>query len=975
MAASKKKKQAGAKVAVGENRAQPRPTTAPGNLWPDSFATPKRTAQILIILAAVTFILLGLAMTHNLLWVKRLLGYAIGVPTETLQMLDAFGWDIFLVAITLLWMIGAALIHPSVGLGLLIIIRPWLDGYTYPMDNLYFIWAILAITALWNLRFLMEGGRYRGHLPILVLLGFLLTALAVAPASYQLDNTYIRLIVWFALACLFWTVVNTTRSRAATGVLVAAFLISLGIEALYSILNYYYLLPFLRNALVHSAELRMQYFGVNEFTPELARRFNINRAFGSMLFPNALAAYMILGIPGSAAVTAYLLRQYRKVRGQGAEAAPSRFKRHTRGWALGFGLGGWLLTLLLLFVVQQFPIMYALGQLPFYLQGAMPFLNALVLGAIPGFLLFRYTLQRGAFPALLLTACCLAGLSLLLQSWTLIITYSRGGLLALFGAAVITGVLFFIKHNKALGTAALRSAATILLLLGMAASVGGMLYHTLAPESATAQSPARDALTRMDTRNVVTDRGTDISLQELADPASMRLRFTYWQVGMRMFQDNPISGVGLGNFGLAYPIYQHPTDGDVREAHNSYLQIFSESGLVGGLFFVGFWGVVLWGLLRGLWRERDPLHHLLLAGGFCGLLAFLAHALIDINFSHVGLSMLSIAWAGLWYAFARRHEDIEAGSTVAAKTASQSASSGAYRYIAIPVLLLTALVFGLSLRPYLQELAIARMSFISVSDKANNAYNRKFQILSHYTNEVARYAHTGEGQRPYIMVSDAMFLGIPLEDIVSRDTVFQRIPETGGIRRLPEGTPIPPDAVVRIERLWPAFYDAVEAFERYLEFLERQHRRFPYNADLVYNIAQGYEHLIPHVDLPMRPELKERYLERLEFWATEARRLSPRNKDMHIMYAKMLWHRGMHAADGPNIEDLRLSIRSQREAATLAPNVHSYVERYARALHRMAAQMEELGLEEEAQRYAEEGERMYERFRRITQLRIAVGLM
>ncbi len=955
-------------------------TLASASFWPVSFASPKKTAILLGFLVTISLILLLLAMGNNLLWAKRLLGFIIGVPAYELLILDTMSWDIFLVVVTLLWLIGAALIHPAIGLGLMVIIRPLLDGYTYPMDNLYFVWAILAITALWNLRLLFQGGTIAGKKPMLVLLLFLLAALAVIPASYQLDNSYIRLILWFSLACLFYTVVNTLRDRAALGVLLGAFIVSLGIEALYSILNYYYLLPYLRNALVSSAELRMQYFGVDEFTPELARRFNINRAFGSMLFPNALAAYMILGIPGTAAVTCYLYSHYKSIMHM-VNHVPEIFTKYSRQCALGLGFFTWLICLLIVFFSQQFPIMYTLGALPLYLQGAFPFVTSLLLGAIPGFLIFKKSQNRGVYPAFVFSGLCAASLVLVFQVWTLFVTYSRGGMLALFIAALITSVIIIIKFNKMINLninlKLMRPLLNVILLGLPLLFVAMLLFKSMAPGVAEAQpqTSIRDTMSRIDSRSVVTDRGTDITISELADPASMRLRVSYWRVGMRMFLDNPLTGVGLGNFGVAYPVYQGTTDGDVREAHNSFLQILCETGIVGGMLFVIFWGVVLLSLLSALLKEQDKLHFILLAGGFCGLLAFLGHAFIDINFSHPGLSMLVMTWAGLWLAFAYRHEIVTDRPNDHASAVS-IAGSVRNRYFAFPVLFCVALLFGLSLRPYLQELALARMQFIGVSGKANEAYNRKFQILStYYLGNVAAYAHTGEGQRPHVPISDAMYLGIPLEDIVERGTIYQRIPETGGARRLPEGSPVPADAVVLVNSLWPAYYDAVEAFERYLQFLALQFRRFPYNVDLAYNIAHGYERLVHHVNLPMRPELQIRFLEQLEYWSAQSVALSPRHKDMRVLYAQMLWHRGVLADAGVNLDDLRVSVEQYKEAAALAPAAHNYVATYASMLRRLADELDKLEETEEATKLRDHASKMGERFKQITRARIEVGLM
>lgn len=77
-------------------------------------------------------------------------------------------------------------------------------------------------------------------------------------------------------------------------------------------------------------------------------------------------------------------------------------------------------------------------------------------------------------------------------------------------------------------------------------------------------------------------------------------RFTIWTVGWRMVEDNPIRGVGVGNFEVQSPRYVlepgtvYRSDRVIDEpgyAHNTYLGVLAELGAVGaGLFItvVGF---------------------------------------------------------------------------------------------------------------------------------------------------------------------------------------------------------------------------------------------------------------------------------------------------------------------------------------------------------------------------------------------------
>ena len=70
---------------------------------------------------------------------------------------------------------------------------------------------------------------------------------------------------------------------------------------------------------------------------------------------------------------------------------------------------------------------------------------------------------------------------------------------------------------------------------------------------------------------------------------TVRIRYALWQAGWRMWLDNPIMGVGIGNFPNNLSKYasdllpfRYLADG----AHNMYVAVLSETGLIGLIFFV-----------------------------------------------------------------------------------------------------------------------------------------------------------------------------------------------------------------------------------------------------------------------------------------------------------------------------------------------------------------------------------------------------
>jgi hypothetical protein len=114
-------------------------------------------------------------------------------------------------------------------------------------------------------------------------------------------------------------------------------------------------------------------------------------------------------------------------------------------------------------------------------------------------------------------------------------------------------------------------------------------------------------------------------------------RLTKWFTTLEMIRHNPVMGVGQGGFSAKYgearrsfvenPLYSRIAQASEAEdfdelrspqAHNEYLQIFAELGLIGFLLFATFW----LGVLRTLWRARRTDQSVWAIGALAGLTAF-----------------------------------------------------------------------------------------------------------------------------------------------------------------------------------------------------------------------------------------------------------------------------------------------------------------------------------------------------------------
>jgi len=91
--------------------------------------------------------------------------------------------------------------------------------------------------------------------------------------------------------------------------------------------------------------------------------------------------------------------------------------------------------------------------------------------------------------------------------------------------------------------------------------------------------------------DTIRDRATTIvkSLREPTDD-NVATRLVLWDISWQVFKDNPVFGVGMGDYSIAAEEYlKGRTVLTVVDSHNIYLQMLATRGLVGFIPFVVFW--------------------------------------------------------------------------------------------------------------------------------------------------------------------------------------------------------------------------------------------------------------------------------------------------------------------------------------------------------------------------------------------------
>ena len=126
---------------------------------------------------------------------------------------------------------------------------------------------------------------------------------------------------------------------------------------------------------------------------------------------------------------------------------------------------------------------------------------------------------------------------------------------------------------------------------------------------------------------------------ELLNLSPLTLRMAHWRVALEEFLLAPLTGVGLGNFGPYSSLFLHSGDPRSKYAHNFFLQILAEGGLL--LFLPLLIGLLL--LLKRVKRGEKSPELLALLGS---LAALLVYNLVDIGLFFASMGFLAALLLG-----------------------------------------------------------------------------------------------------------------------------------------------------------------------------------------------------------------------------------------------------------------------------------------------------------------------------------------
>ena len=244
---------------------------------------------------------------------------------------------------------------------------------------------------------------------------------------------------------------------------------------------------------------------------------------------------------------------------------------------------------------------------------------------LPGFLILAvmYTKNRPAQAGLFLISAVLIA--------NMVLTYTRVAWLIMFGAIVLVVILagkeYLIRMSKAH-------------MLVMVALLAVFVYHMPDFQSRTVSAiyVAENMLFDSDFFAQEEEEENDLGMiedveeeererDEMSERA-MVSRTTLWRTGWVMFADNPVLGVGAGNYLERYSDYveMYPElylGHDRYSVHNSYLKVMAESGIIGLIAFMAVYVLYYAYLIMFYFKQSDRTGRLISVALFIGSITFM----------------------------------------------------------------------------------------------------------------------------------------------------------------------------------------------------------------------------------------------------------------------------------------------------------------------------------------------------------------
>ena len=148
---------------------------------------------------------------------------------------------------------------------------------------------------------------------------------------------------------------------------------------------------------------------------------------------------------------------------------------------------------------------------------------------------------------------------------------------------------------------------------------------------------------------------------------SVSVRGFYWRAGIKMFQENLLTGVGMDRYGAFFKSYreaEYPLrygyEITSSNAHNTIIQIFSTAGLISGLLYVSILSYVLYSAIKFV-KNSQITNRLIIISLLSSWVGFQAQSFISID--NVGVSVWGWLLSGAILGYIKSVRVSEQGSS------------------------------------------------------------------------------------------------------------------------------------------------------------------------------------------------------------------------------------------------------------------------------------------------------------------------
>ncbi len=152
---------------------------------------------------------------------------------------------------------------------------------------------------------------------------------------------------------------------------------------------------------------------------------------------------------------------------------------------------------------------------------------------------------------------------------------------------------FIIRYKQSNDKSYLSLVATYLIILFASILIFSTTQTYLYPKSGSIYNTS------------VESRLATISSNEV----SANSRLTAWKRSWHVFKQDPILGVGLGNWKLTTLKEENQTGQDFiyqYKAHNDFIEIPTETGIFGGVFFIAIFLITAWVFIKAVLKKAAP---------------------------------------------------------------------------------------------------------------------------------------------------------------------------------------------------------------------------------------------------------------------------------------------------------------------------------------------------------------------------------